>query len=160
MDQTAPKRPRRWRDWLLVASLGLNLAILGLAAGAILRGPPERMAAGPGLWHYARALPDPYRHDLGQALRTSRRDWAPSRDALRGQREALAVALTAEPYDPTRVAGLIQEELQLAADLGDRGAGMLLAQIERMSPADRAVFAERLQQERPRRERTGRPSRD
>jgi hypothetical protein len=37
---------------------------------------------------------------------------------------------------------------------------MLLAQIERMSPADRAVFAERLQQVRPRRERTGRPSRD
>ncbi len=63
MDQTAPKRPRRWRDWLLVASLGLNLAILGLAAGAILRGPPERMAAGPGLWQYARALPDPYRQD-------------------------------------------------------------------------------------------------
>jgi uncharacterized membrane protein len=160
LPETAPGKPRRWRDWLLIASLGVNLAILGLAAGAILRGPSERMAAGPGLWHYARALPDPYRRDLGQELRTSRRDWAPSRDALRGQREALAQALTADPYDPARVAGIIGEELRLAADLGDRGAGLLLGQIERMSPSDRAAFADRLRQERPVRERSGRRSRD
>lgn len=152
MAETAPPKPsRRWRDWLLVASLGLNLVVLGLVAGAILRGPPERPMAGPALGHYARALPDPYRRDLGRALRASRRDWAPGRDALRGQRTALAAALTAEPYDPARVAGLLEQELTLATDLGDRGVALLMTQIDRMGPEDRAAFAGRLQQERARR---------
>ena len=152
MAETAPLRPaRRWRDRLLVASLGVNLVVLGLVAGVILRGPPERPMAGPALWHYARALPDPYRRDLGRELRASRPDWAPGRDALRGQRAELAAALTAEPYDPARVAELLRQELALATELGDRGIAMLLGQIGRMSPEDRAAFAERLREERERR---------
>jgi hypothetical protein len=54
--QTSP-RPRPWQRWLLYASLGLNLAFVGLVAGAIMRGPPEVGLPGPALWHYARALP-------------------------------------------------------------------------------------------------------
>lgn len=156
MAETTPARGRRrWRDWLLVASLGLNLAVLGLVAGAAYRGPPERPIVGPALWGYARALPEPYRHDLGQELRQSRQDWAPMRDALRGQREALAAALTADPYDPARVSALLERELQLAAELGSRGVVMLVGQIERMGAAERAAFAERLRQprgQRPRRD--------
>jgi len=58
------------------------------------------------------------------------------------------------------VAEIIGEELRLAADLGDRGASLLLAQIERMSASDRAAFADRLRRERPGRERPGRRTRD
>jgi uncharacterized membrane protein len=146
-----PRGRRRWRDWLLVASLGLNLAVVGLVAGAAFRGPPDRPMIGPALWTYARALPDPYRRDLGQELRRSRNDWAPTRDALRGQREALASALTSEPYDRERVAGLLARELELASELGDRGIALLVGQIDRMDPAARAAFAERLRNPHPRR---------
>src|SRR5690606_38676390 len=45
-------RPRRWTRWLLVVSLGLNLLVIGLAAGTILRGPPDRPMAGPALGRY------------------------------------------------------------------------------------------------------------
>lgn len=141
-----PRRPRRWRSWLLVASLGLNLAVLGVVAGAILRGPPDRAMTGPALSHYARALPDPFRDELRRALRESRADWAPTRDALRDQRQALAAALEADPYDPARVTDLLARELQLGAELGARGTALLAGQIAQMTAADRAAFAERLRQ--------------
>ncbi len=143
---TSPGPRRRWRTWLLIVSLGLNLAVVGMVAGIILRGPPDRAMSGPALWSYARALPEPYRDDLRRALRESRGDWAPSRDALRNQRQALASALVAEPYDPGRVTGLLEEELLLGADLGRRSMTLLAAQIARMSPGDRAAFAERLRE--------------
>ncbi len=145
--QTRP--PRRWLRWLLVASLGLNLLLLGLAAGAVLRGPPDRFGAGPALGYYAHALPDPYRRDLGRELRASRGDWAPTRDALRDQRLAFAAALTADPYDQDRVEALLAEEQTFASSLGARARNLLAAQIARMDPEARAAFAERLR-ERPR----------
>ena len=42
----ADLRPRSWRNWALVASLGLNLAFVGLLAGALDQGPAA--AAVPG----------------------------------------------------------------------------------------------------------------
>jgi uncharacterized membrane protein len=135
--------PRRWTTWALVASLALNLALLGLIGGALLKGPPPPMP-GITLWHYARALPDPYRRDLGRALRETRRDWIGPREALRQQRAALAAALTAEPFEPAQVAGVLQQERQLTGELAERGTELLLAQIGRMSPEDRAVYAQAL----------------
>ena len=141
-----PARP--WRRWLLVASLGLNLAFVGLVAGAVLRGPPERLAGGPELWSYARALPEPFRDDLRDAMRASRHAWSGPRDRLRRQREALAAALVAEPFDPASVAEVLGQELALSSDLADRGTDMLMAQIARMTSAERAAYAEALRRER------------
>lgn len=136
-DTTTPRRPGL--KWALVASLGLNLVFVGLFAAAAFRGPPPPPA--PGLWHYARALPDPYRRELGRALRDSRRDWIGPREALRGQRQAMAAALTAEPFDPAAVREVLARETQLLGDLSARGRELLLAEIARMSPADRAAYA-------------------
>lgn len=133
-----PGRPRL--KWALVASLGLNLIFVGLLAGAVFRGPPPPPI--PGLWHYARALPDPYRRDLSRALRDSRRDWIGPRDALRAQQQAMAAALTAEPFDPAAVAEVLARETSLSGELSARGREMLLAEIARMSAADRAAYAE------------------
>ena len=72
MATPVPGRRRRWMTWALVASLGLNLLGLGLIGGAWLKGPPPGPMPGVALWRYARAMPDPYRHDLGRALRDSR----------------------------------------------------------------------------------------
>jgi uncharacterized membrane protein len=139
--------PRRWTTWALVASLALNLALVGLIGGALLKGGPEP-APGITLWHYARALPDPYRRDLGQALRASRRDWIGPREALRGQRTALASALTAEPFQPSEVVEVLRHERQLTGELAERGTELLLAQIGRMSPEDRAAYAQALLEDR------------
>ncbi|TPE50244.1 periplasmic heavy metal sensor [Amaricoccus solimangrovi] len=143
-DRTQPPTktlPRPWR-WAFIGSLCLNLALAGLIAGALLKGPPSTPP--PGLWGYGRALPEPYRHDLSQALRDSRRDWMGPREELRGQRRALAEALTAKPYDPAAVEEVVTREPRLMDALAQRGSRLLLDQIGRMSPEDRAAFAEAL----------------
>jgi uncharacterized membrane protein len=152
-DPPAP-RGRSWWRWLLVASLGLNLAFVGLVAGAVLRGPPHSGPPAPGLWHYARAMPDAHRRDLGRALRASRPDWGGAREALRGQRTALAAALTAEPFDADAVAAILQEEARLTGTLAERGARMLMDQIAQMDAEERAAYADAILSER-RRPRRG-----
>ena len=85
--------------WALIGSLGLNLALAGLILGAIAKGPPPPPPPG-GLWFYGRSLPEPYRGDLGRALRDNRGDWAGPREALSDQRAAFAAA--AAPYGARR----------------------------------------------------------
>ena len=140
----APRR--RWLTWALVASLGLNLTFAGLVAGTLLKGPPPPML---GVGQYARALPEPYRRDLGRALRDGRPDWPAVRDAWRGRRAALATALTAEPYDPAAVAGLLDQDRAIAGEIAARGAALLLDEIDRMSTAERTAYAARLAEDPP-----------
>ncbi len=66
------------------------------------------------------------------------------RAALRDQRIALAVALTAEPYDPAAVARALSAERDLMLGLAERGTQLLLAEIARMDAATRRDYAERL----------------
>ena len=89
----------RWPTGRLVASLGLNLAVVGLVAGLALKGPPPpRRAARSGSGATARALPEPYRDDLSGTLRDSRArlGWtarAPARPARGPRRGADGRAL-------------------------------------------------------------------
>jgi uncharacterized membrane protein len=145
--------------WALVASLALNVAIAGVVVGALIKGPPPAPWPGIALWHYARALPEPYRDALGSSLRENRGAWAGPREALRQQRGALAVALTAEPFTPAAIAELLNREAELTGELSARGAALLIAQIERMSPEDRAAYAAALTAPREDRDRHGGPGR-
>jgi uncharacterized membrane protein len=146
----APEAPRTrpWRRWLLLASLGLNLVFVGLVAGVVLRGPPDGGPPGPGLWHYARALPPAHRRDLGRALRESRPEWTGPREALRSKRIAFAGALTADPFEPAAVAAILDDEVRLTGGLAERGTRLLLEQIERMTPEERAAYAEAILKDR------------
>ncbi|MBP7243483.1 periplasmic heavy metal sensor [Amaricoccus sp.] len=140
-------RPRRpWTRVLLVASLGLNLAFVGLMAGLALKGPPGPHGPGgdPGLRFYGDALPEPYRGELGRSLRASRGEWVGQRQRLRGLRADLAAALTAEPYDPAAVSAVLDDGTGIMAALGRRGTGLLLEQIGRMDAEARAEYARRL----------------
>jgi uncharacterized membrane protein len=145
MEKPRPET-RRWMTWALVASAGLNLALIGLAVGVILRGPPPGAVSGPALAHYARALPLPYQHDLRHALRSSRGEWAGQRAALRAQRGALADALVADPFDAEAVRAIFEREDALSDDLAARGARLLMEQIERMPERDRAAYAAALRE--------------
>lgn len=144
--QSPDRSPRRWIVPALVVSLGINLVVLGLVAGLAFKGPPSPPGPGGevGLWRYGAALPEPFRHDLGRELRARRGDWAGPRDGLRAQRAALAAALTAEPFDPGAVASVLEAERELLVALTARGVDLLLEQIGRMSPDQRAAYAEAL----------------
>jgi uncharacterized membrane protein len=140
-DPASPRRPGRARLFLAI-SLGLNLALVGLVAGLLLNGPGDTRRAVPPHLHYALSLPAPYRQDLRQSLRASRDDWEGARARLQDRRAAFATALVADPFDLQGVADVLAQEDDLARALSERGAGVLLAQIARMSPEDRAAYAE------------------
>ncbi len=130
---------RAWMKWALVASLGLNLAAIGVIGGAIIKGPPPP-PPGFALWHYARALPEPYRHDLGASLRARRGDWVTRREDLRAAQDQMAAALTADPFVPDAVAAALDRQTAITGELTARGSEMLLEQIVRMSPQERAAY--------------------
>jgi uncharacterized membrane protein len=144
----AEPRSINWLKWGLVASLAVNLGFAGMMAGALIKGPSHGRSPGVALLHYARALPEPYQDDLRRQMREHRGEWAETREALRGQRAALAVALAAEPYAPEAVAAIFEREVRLSGELSTRGAELLLAQIARMSPDERAAYAQALREER------------
>lgn len=155
-------RPRRdWVRWVLVASLGLNLVAVGTIGGAILKGPPPPdPGPGPALWSFARALPDHYRQDLGEALRATRNDWFGRRETMDGLSRSMADALRAEPFEPEAVRAVLVQQTQIANQLGQQGMQLLMEQIARMSSEDRAAYATALTDRHNRQRPPGPPPRD
>ena len=139
------RRPMRY---LLIGSLALNLLVLGIIGGAVIRGPggfggPRGvdLALGP--------IVEALAPDDRQAIRTQLRANDMLRQHPRQDREALVVALQvalrAETYDPAA----IEEALSLQRDrlvaVQTAGQQALVARITLMSPEARLAFADRLQ---------------
>ena len=141
-------RPRRERILriVLVLSLALNLAVLGLAAGVALRdkdGRPPRgfdISLGP----------------IGQALAPE--DRAAIRDSLRGRGEdsrlrysrqgeidTLMTALTQEPFDEAALRAALATPVNRISQLQSDAVDALADRIAAMTPDQRSDFAGRLQ---------------
>jgi uncharacterized membrane protein len=146
------KAPAGW-GWgmrlVLVASLGLNLVVVGLVAGAVINhigrdGPPivRDLGFGP----YSEALS---RDDRIALMRSFARESGGFR-AMRREAQAafgdLLVQLRAEPFDPAAFEALMQKQEARAAARLVLGQRLLIERIEGMSAAERQAFAERLQE--------------
>ena len=118
---TAGKIRRNWLAWALVASLCVNLAVVGLVIGAALHGKPDRPPPG-GEWAMARDLPEPYRENMIAQLRAGRDKWIGPRERIGAQRSALADALDAEPFDIDRVRGILEAGRRSLDELAEHGA--------------------------------------
>ena len=126
-----PRRRRGWTWGLLVASLVLNLFLVGLLAGGRLAQGPVggfNPAAGPGFVpHLVRSLP-PAARELAEARFVDRRP------AIRGQvvelrrrHRAIYQALTAERFDR---AALEQALAALRGEVGDLQASIHQALVD------------------------------
>ena len=152
--QTAGKSGRLGRI-ILVCSLALNLAVLGVIGGALFTGragdgPPRSFDLG--ISPVARALAPQERREVGRSLRRDR----VMRDLdLRGRSDAMVDALRADPYDPAVFRALLQERSAQLARVQDKAQDAFLDVINAMTPERRAAFADQLLQEmskdRPRR---------
>ncbi len=145
---TKSGKPRPWGRVVLVISLGLNLLVAGLVAGAMLNGHRDRdgrpelrdLGFGP----FVSALPREARPALAEALRRQEGSLRERRTAMRAGFDALLDALRAEPYDHDAVTAIMlaqQEEIFASQRLG---RGLLLDYIEQMTPAARIAFADEL----------------
>lgn len=146
--QTSPDT-RRWMRILLVVSLAVNLAVVGVLAGWALRHTgdhrhhPSRldMAGGP----LTRALSDADRREIGQRMRQVWRETRAGRPDMGTGFDALVSDLRAVPFDPAQVARRLQQHREGFATRFAMGQEVLLDHLAAMSDADRAAYADRLE---------------
>ncbi|MBR2655484.1 MAG: periplasmic heavy metal sensor [Loktanella sp.] len=154
--ETTARPSRLWRI-VLVVSLALNLAVVGVVGGALVSGrfkdgPPSRIDFG--LGPVARAMSPDDRREIGRALRQDRS--LRSHD-FSGQMAAMTAALRADPYQPAALEALLEDHATRLSQVQSRARLAVLDRIAAMSLDDRNSFADRLdaelQRERPARER-------
>jgi uncharacterized membrane protein len=147
LEPSAPPVPgRRWVQVALAVSVGLNLAVAGLAIGAWIkdgpgRGMPRDLSFGP----FTEALSDGDRHALRDALGEKGQGFRAEREAMRGELAALLVTLRATPFDPAAAEAALSAITRRAADRLDLGRELIEARILAMSDAERMAFADRLE---------------
>lgn len=141
----AVPRTRGWVKVVLALSLALNLAVLGMVGGALLRGgPPGREDRDFGLGPMADALDRDDRRALRDAFAAAFPEARAGREALRGDFGALLQALRAEPFDPAALDAAFATIAARNAALLEGGRAVLADYLKALSPEARAAFADRL----------------
>lgn len=130
----------------LAVSVALNLLVVGLAAGAVLRhGPGERMIRDLDFGPFGEAFSREDREAMRQGFLARAGDVEDMRDALRRDADELLDALRAEPFDPARVGAALEGQGRRMAERLELGRSLVLERIAAMSAAERAAFADRLE---------------
>lgn len=162
MDPTDPPKARPWVKILLFASLALNLAVVGLVAGALLSGPRDRdrnpILRDLGFGPFVSALPNADKRALTNALREQAGPFRENRRELRRSMEAILDALRQDPFDAEAFSALIEDQRRWILRRQDIGAEALVARISEMTPAERAAYADSLSERL--RKRPPKPKRD
>lgn len=138
-----------WLRVLLLLSLAINLLVVGLAVGAMVKWSkwrsdhPARMEMGVG--PLTRALSHDDRKAIARDMRAAQAKGHVSRAEMRVELQGLVQDLKAVPYDPdvveqrlTRHRAGFEERLSL-------GVRLLQARLAQMTPEDRAAYADRLE---------------
>lgn len=148
MNETAAPvaKSGRVKTVVLVISLGVNLAVGGLALGAWLHGPPGvRDGRDLGFGPFDEAFRPADRMALRDAVRARAGDLKAARGQLGADVAAVIAALRAEPFDAgalTTALAAQQAHLTARLQIGSEVVGNYLAAL---SPADRKAFADRLE---------------
>ncbi len=146
-DQTPPAG--RWQRRLLVASLALNLlivgAVVGLAVSGGSKGGPQRfdLTAGP----VTRAMEPERRDRVRDALRDSDVFRPANRAEMRADTQALLTTLRAATFDEDAFrAALTRQRARLQAGQ-EAVLNAVTREISEMSVEERTEFADRLEQQ-------------
>lgn len=165
--QLRPRASTRTRI-VLIVSLALNLAVVGLIAGAALRGghggpagdarARAMQARDFGFGPYVAALEHSERRIVGRAFigKAGRPDKA--RAGAQAQFEEILDALTSEPFDADAFKSKVLIQLDGLAEKQRIGADVIVDHVSAMTPEARATYARRLDQvlKRPPRREGGR----
>lgn len=147
---STPASPRRWLRPLLIVSLGFNLVILGLAGGHELsraiygpRVPVRDLGFGP----FTQALSPNDRRAMLREFMSQAKDFGAQKEAMRADFDSLLADLRGPSYDPSVFAAVMARQKARTDEWLALGQKLLMDRIAQMSPADRAAFADRLQQD-------------
>ena len=135
-----------WARVVLIASLALNLAVVGVVAGAAWRFGGDRYdrRASDFSVPYIRALSPADRRAIGKELRRAQGHETTGKAARGARFEQMSEALRAEPFDLARVEELsLQQRSAVNARLS-AAQEIWLSYVAQMTPNERAAYADRL----------------
>lgn len=157
-DTNTPVKSPTWMRVVLVASLAVNLLIVGMIVGTVASG------GGPGQGRdalreasgspFVRALDPKDRRGVMRGMVSERRALRESRETLRARFDALLVALRAETFDAAAVEQLLEDQRRAVQARNKVGEKVILNRVSAMSVEERRAYADRLEAEirpRPRR---------
>lgn len=132
----------------LAVSVTLNLIVVGVVAGAILRGPPgfegqdREFSFGP--------FSDAMRPDERRALRKDLLQRAPGlrqmRQEMRADMDQVVAVMRADPFDPAALTAVMEAQQARLTGQITVGGQALRDFLVAMSNEDRHAFADRLEQ--------------
>lgn len=143
----ADQQPRKLWRIVLVTSLALNLAVVGVIGGLALRssgdkGPPRNFDVG--LGSIGRALSQEDRRAIGSALRNAPGSRASGRAENEAMLDSLIVALRADPYSEAALQDALDAPRVRAATVRETAIAALKLRIAAMSQEERNGLADRL----------------
>jgi uncharacterized membrane protein len=155
-DATQPSRfsPRALR-WALVASLALNVLIIGTVAGTLCF---SRFGPGPGHWGqkgtgflfgFARTLPRERSDMIRQRLADSKPNMETLRKGIRDARLEVRAALTAEPFDQAKLKAALEGVVQAEVNEQRAKVAVFGDTVGQLTPEERRQLHDWLEKRRP-----------
>jgi uncharacterized membrane protein len=145
-----PSSTGRWLRIALAVSLAINLAIVGLVAGAMFRsgGPPQggMMARDVGFGPFTEALSKEDRAELRRGFLAAAPEMRDSRRAVRADFRDLLAQLRASPLDEDALRAVFDRQNARNAERMELGQRLIFDLLVGMKPEARAAFADRLEQ--------------
>ena len=140
---------RRSLRVLLIGSLALNLLIVGLVAGAAFsirgNGPPTPITDRFGSPHI-KALSQDDKREMGRAIRSAYRKADLDRTTDRALYTQVLAQLRATPFDVDALQSVVMQQDASHELRRALARDVFLSQIASMSDAERAAYADRLQE--------------
>jgi uncharacterized membrane protein len=147
VDGAASRGPSGRMRWALILSLALNLLILGVVGGAILRhgrDMPRGMVSDIGFGPFTQALSDEDRRGLRDAFMARGPGFRDMKREFQADVGAIGTALRAAVWDPEPVRAIFEKQRGRMAERIAVGQSLLLDRFTAMSPVARKAFADRL----------------
>lgn len=143
---SATLRTPRWVKIALVASLALNLLILGTIGGRILAyrhagGPPPAVRGGPHLLTFTRTLPAERRFEIWKVTRKELRALRPLRKDVRRARAQARAVLAAEPFDKQKFTDVQMHVFDAEMAFRREAQTLFITIAGALTPAERSAFS-------------------
>ncbi len=153
MTEQPTKSRAPWKTILLVISLGLNLLVVGIVAGAFLSGggsgkggfsrvASHIMPLGP----YGRALSKEDRAEVRRALEGRKSWFKKTRGDMREAGQDMVAAMRREPFQIEDVSMILGRQADVQSSFQAEGRRLLLERISAMSEDQRREFAQNLEE--------------
>ena len=151
--QTPPTRGLRpWLRWVLIASLALNLAVLGVMGGAAWRFHSSDRVSGRLPWvdHVSLAYMRAFEREDSRAIRQDMRAALPPRAETIAQSKAsfapIVQMLRAPAFSAPALRAALARQMDPMVQRQRLAQQVAVERIAQMSPSQRAAFADRLEQ--------------